>query len=494
MYQRRMFPSSQRTGGFRPAALFICLSLIVMLVVPASGIAPAAANAAPTLEAIADITVAVGGGNITVPLAGISAGAGDVGQVVSITASSNNTALIPDPAVSYTNPDATGSLTLAPVASATGVATITVTVKDDGGVLDGGVDTFTRTFQVTINMPPVISPFTKTGVRGQPLVFSALDFTNAYADLEGSPLAMVKIVALPGVGTLALNGIPVAAGAEIPASQLGQLSYIPQPGWYGSATFYWNGSDGLDYGAPPALVTLTYPYSALNVYLPLAMRPGTPWNTVVAENFEGGFPAGWQLDSAWYYGGTYYNVTSQVAWGKRTCHAFSGSYGGWAVGGGSIGSTKPCSAGYPDDTLTFMTYGPINLSQVKDGLLSMKFWLDSEYSYDHLGMGVSIDNNMFYGDFFSGNSNGWQVDTLDLKNVPTLGNVTGRSQVWIGMWFDTDYANLNYEEGAFIDDILLATCPSVGGCTTAPTFTQAHAQAVSGEFEIKQAEQVRIKR
>jgi hypothetical protein len=38
-----------------------------------------------------------------------------------------------------------------PVAGATGKATITTTVKDDGGVLNGGQDTFSRQFMVTVS-------------------------------------------------------------------------------------------------------------------------------------------------------------------------------------------------------------------------------------------------------------------------------------------------------------------------------------------------------
>lgn len=466
MYQHRIIPSRQWAGGFRPVALCVCLILLAAAGTGLAGSVSAAANVPPTLDAIPDITATVGGGDITVHLSGISAGAGDIDQTLSITATSSNTALIPDPAVTYTSPEAVGSLLISPIAGVTGTATITVTVKDSGGTLDG-IDTTSRSFLVTINPAnhaPIISPFTKTGVRGQPLAFSAGDFTSAYADFDSNPLVKVKFVALPGTGTLALSGTPVLTNAEIPASQLDLLTFTPLPGWYGSATFSWNGSDGLDYGAQPATITLDYPYTPLTVYLPLAMRPFVPWNTLLAENFEGNFPAGWQLDSIVDDNGTYYNATSYIAWAKRNCHAFSGGYGGWAVGGGSIGSNKPCTAGYPDNMLTFMTYGPINLSQVKDAMLTMKFWLDSEYQYDVLGIGASLDNNMFYGDTFSGNSHGWTSETLDLKNVYNLGNLTGRSQVWIGVWFSTDSVTPLFEEGAFVDDISVITCPSVGDC------------------------------
>jgi len=59
--------------------------------------------------------------------------------------------VIPNPTVSYTSPNTTGLISFTPLPDANGSAMITVTVKDDGGTLNGGVDTFVRTFIVTVN-------------------------------------------------------------------------------------------------------------------------------------------------------------------------------------------------------------------------------------------------------------------------------------------------------------------------------------------------------
>jgi hypothetical protein len=69
---------------------------------------------------------------------------------VSITAASDNTALIPNPTVNYTSPNATGTLTFTPVAGAQGTAHITVTVKNSGGTANGGKDTTVVMFQVQV--------------------------------------------------------------------------------------------------------------------------------------------------------------------------------------------------------------------------------------------------------------------------------------------------------------------------------------------------------
>lgn len=90
-------------------------------------IAIASVNDAPTLDAIADLTLPNNPGQQTVNLTGISPGGGE-DQNLTLTAASNNPSMIPDISVNYTSPDATGSLTFTPVKS--GTAMITVLLKE----------------------------------------------------------------------------------------------------------------------------------------------------------------------------------------------------------------------------------------------------------------------------------------------------------------------------------------------------------------------------
>jgi hypothetical protein len=103
-------------------------------------------NDAPSLNSIANATVDEDSGQQSVSLSGISAGPFEF-QTLLITATSSNTALIPNPTVSYTSPNATGSLSYTPVANANGTATITVTVNDQ----QASNNTFSRTFTVSVN-------------------------------------------------------------------------------------------------------------------------------------------------------------------------------------------------------------------------------------------------------------------------------------------------------------------------------------------------------
>src|SRR5262249_46294071 len=109
-----------------------------------------AVNSEPTLDPISEpAAIQEDAGTQTINLTGIGAGGAD-SQTLTITATSSNPGLIPDPAVTYTSPNATGSLSFTPVANQSGTAIITVTVQDDGGTANGGIDTTTRTFTVTV--------------------------------------------------------------------------------------------------------------------------------------------------------------------------------------------------------------------------------------------------------------------------------------------------------------------------------------------------------
>ena len=90
-----------------------------------------AVNEEPTLDALSDVNITEDDPEQTVNLTGITAGGGET-QVLSVTATSDNTGLIPDPTVDFDGQSATGTLKFTPVADQFGTATITVTVEDGG--------------------------------------------------------------------------------------------------------------------------------------------------------------------------------------------------------------------------------------------------------------------------------------------------------------------------------------------------------------------------
>jgi hypothetical protein len=83
----------------------------------------------------------------SVALTGISSGAANEIQTLTVTAISSNPNIIPNPTVTYTSPNNTGLITFTPVLNASGTATLSVTVND-GGTSNNII---TRTFSVTVN-------------------------------------------------------------------------------------------------------------------------------------------------------------------------------------------------------------------------------------------------------------------------------------------------------------------------------------------------------
>lgn len=351
MHHPAIRPSAKRHS--LPAILAACLCAALLA---ASGASPAIAvyNNPPTLDPISSRTVFENSAAAVVPLTGISDGEIGGGQALTVSAASSNPSILPDPAVTYTSPDTTGSLSFAPAPNMIGEVDVTVTVKDNGGTLGGGVDSFSQVFHVSV--------------------------------------------------------------------------------------------------------------TPVSIYLPSISKPGLPWTTALQENFEGNFPGNWVL-SGYKFDGVSWQPNTEYLWGKRTCQEASGSYVGWAVGGGSLGSNLSCGGGYPDNTQTWMVTGPIDLSRVQDGLMTMKIWTDIEPGYDDICWGVSLDNKWFDGQSIYGSSGGWTDDSIDLKDVDQLKNVTGQPRVWIGIWFISDFSNRSYKEGVAVDDLVLSTCPTANGCT-----------------------------
>ncbi|MDA9779095.1 Ig-like domain-containing protein [Rubripirellula sp.] len=112
------------------------------------------ANSIPTLDPVDDVSILEDSLEQIVSFAGVTAGGAD-DQHLDVTAVSDNTALIPNPSVTYSTPDTTGTLAFTPIADQHGTATITVTVQDGGG--DNNLDTtednasFSQAFTISVN-------------------------------------------------------------------------------------------------------------------------------------------------------------------------------------------------------------------------------------------------------------------------------------------------------------------------------------------------------
>jgi len=205
-------------------------------------------NQAPTLNTLANTTINENAGLQTVSLSGIGSGAANESQTLTVTGSSSNTGVIPNPTVSYTSPNATGSISFTPVAMASGSATITVTVND-GGTSNNVIS---RTFTVTVN--PVNQPPT----------------LNTPADLTINESASQQTVNLSGIGSGAANEsqtltvtasssntgvIPNPTVTYASPSATGSIRFTPVALAFGSATITVTVNDG---GASNNVISRTF--------------------------------------------------------------------------------------------------------------------------------------------------------------------------------------------------------------------------------------------
>lgn len=135
-------------------------------------------NEIPTLDAISNQSICATTNLQTVALSGISAGQ-ESGQTLDVTVSSSNAALFESLTVDRSG--VTGSVNYRVKSGVVGTATVTVLVKDDGGTANGGEDTFSQTFVITVNPQPVLSINSDKGnivSKGEVLFLTATGASN----------------------------------------------------------------------------------------------------------------------------------------------------------------------------------------------------------------------------------------------------------------------------------------------------------------------------
>ncbi len=198
-----------------------------------------AVNDAPTLDAIANPSAILeDAAEQTVNLTGISAGpANESSQTLTVTAESSNTGLIPHPVVTYTSPDATGSLSYTPVANAFGSAIITVRVQDNGGTANGGVNQVERQFTVVVN--PVADTPSITNTTTLPATQTTSGLVISRNPVDGAEVTHYQITNILNGSLFQNDGTTaISAGSFITHAQgAAGLKFTPAPGFQGDASF-----------------------------------------------------------------------------------------------------------------------------------------------------------------------------------------------------------------------------------------------------------------
>jgi hypothetical protein len=229
-------------------------------------------NQPPTLNALANVTINEGAGLQIVNLSGITSGATNEAQTLTVTATSSNTSLIPTPTVNYTSPNTTGSITFAPAGYNNGSATITVTVND-GGASNNIV---TRTFTVTVNpvnQPPTLNTLANTTINENASLQTVnLTGIGSGAANESQTLTVTSSSSNPSV-------IPTPTVSYTSPNATGSISFTPVAYAYGSSTITVTVNDG---GTSNNVVSHTFTVVVNPVNQPPTLN--TLANTTVNEN------------------------------------------------------------------------------------------------------------------------------------------------------------------------------------------------------------------
>jgi len=223
-----------------------------------------AINDDPTLDLIPDPPAVLEDTPQTVNLMGISAGPLE-DQALTVTATSNNTGLIPNPTVNYTSPGATGSVSYTPVLNQNGgPVTMTVTVTDAGlDGISGNADDASTSQSFTVNVtavndaPEFMAPDTRSVAEDNTLTFTGVDIVSL-DDVEDDNLT---VTITPTNGTVSLTTVS-GTESEVNAALAG-LTYTPTADYNGPASIT---LDVVDDGVPPATAdhTITVTVSEVN--------------------------------------------------------------------------------------------------------------------------------------------------------------------------------------------------------------------------------------
>ena len=192
-------------------------------------------NDAPSFTAGPNQAVDVGLGSVSVTgwATNISSGPGDGSQALSFQVTNDNGSLFSvGPAI-----DSAGNLTYT-LAGVSGTAIVSVTLQDDGGTADGGVNTSpVQTFTITVAAAPTITAISDQTINEDGS--TTVTFTVADPD---TPLAQLIVSASGGDAVL----LPPAS---LVLTDLGggswQLVVTPPANQYGSTTVTVGATDGL---------------------------------------------------------------------------------------------------------------------------------------------------------------------------------------------------------------------------------------------------------
>jgi hypothetical protein len=98
------------------------------------------------------------------------------------------------------------------------------------------------------------------------------------------------------------------------------------------------------------------------------------WSTIMSEDFEGAFPTG-----SWSTFDNNGKTDGEYFWGSTTFKPHNGLKSAWAARNGANG-LDPAISLYPDNAISYMVYGPFDLSDATDAELLFYFWINFHWN------------------------------------------------------------------------------------------------------------------
>jgi M6 family metalloprotease-like protein len=185
------------------------------------------------------------------------------------------------------------------------------------------------------------------------------------------------------------------------------------------------------------------------------------WDTIFTEDFEDGLMDGWTATDE--NGSEYGEYLPAVS----SCRAAGGSRSAWMIGGGVEGSQLSCGAYYPDRMIPWLVYGPISTLGETAMRLDFSHWTYIEpavpfFIFDRQCVWASVDNDLYMGYCFTGESGGWSDYSFNLNDPGGFYNFLGKPQVWLAFSMMSDDF-IHFPEGGFVDNIALKSCATLTG-------------------------------
>jgi 5-hydroxyisourate hydrolase-like protein (transthyretin family) len=194
---------------------------------------------------------------------------------------------------------------------------------------------------------------------------------------------------------------------------------------------------------------------AENQWLYPVWPTGAMFDTIHTDDFEDPTLPAWS-----------YRISGEYPpyWDTTTYRARNSTPNPWPIGGNPAFSvychpwmTDPPGP-YDKNMSAMMVYGPFATTRDR-GQVTASIWRHiPDPQGDAIALMVSLDGQDFWGTAYYGDVRSWQACSLDLSNVPGLGYVLHKPQVWVGIWFVSDGDSLT-GEGAYVDDLGITMTP-----------------------------------